>query len=61
MRFIVDIGRKSDGRVAGQTQAPGEPALAFSGFLELLRAIEDALLNAKETEPASSSAERSER
>jgi hypothetical protein len=55
LRLIVDISRSPDGHVAGQTQAPGKPALPFSGFLELLRAIEDALLSTEEADPAPAS------
>jgi hypothetical protein len=41
LKLVVDIGRTADGHIEGRTQAPGEPAVPFSGRLELLRAIED--------------------
>ncbi|HXW78451.1 MAG TPA: hypothetical protein VEJ84_03080 [Acidimicrobiales bacterium] len=47
MRLVVDISRTADGRIEGQAQAPGGPAVPFSGLLELLRTIEDALATAE--------------
>jgi hypothetical protein len=42
VRLIIELSRSSDGRIEGEVTADtGEPALAFSGFLELLRALED--------------------
>jgi hypothetical protein len=43
LKLVVDIDRTADGHIEGRIHAPGEPALPFSGRLELLRAIEDAL------------------
>lgn len=43
LKLVVDINRTADGHIEGRIQAPGEPSLPFSGRLELLRAIEDAL------------------
>ena len=43
LRLVVDINRTACGHIEGRIQAPGEPAVPFSGRLELLRAIEDAL------------------
>ncbi len=43
LKLVVDINRTADGHIEGRIHAPGEPALPFSGRLELLRAIEDAL------------------
>lgn len=57
----MDINRTPDGRLEGQTQAPGEPAIPFSGRLELLRAIEDVLLVAEEAAPAAGQAGDEER
>jgi hypothetical protein len=48
LKLVVDIDRTADGHIEGRIQAPGEPALPFSGRLELLRAIEDALPAAEE-------------
>jgi len=48
LKLVVDIDRTADGHIEGRIQAPGEPALPFSGRLELLRAIEDALPAAKQ-------------
>ncbi len=48
LKFVVDIDRTADGHIEGRIQAPGEPALPFSGRLELLRAIEDAWAAAEE-------------
>lgn len=48
LKLVVDLDRSADGHIEGRIQAPGEPALPFSGRLELLRAIEDALPAAEE-------------
>ena len=61
MRLILDISRRADGRVTGQAQAPGERAVPFSGLLELLKAIEDLMLGAEETELVLGRAEHKER
>ena len=52
LKLVVDIGRTADGHIEGRIQAPGEPAAPFSGRLELLRAIEDALPAAGQAAPA---------
>ena len=52
LELVVDIDRTADGHIEGRIQAPGEPALPFSGRLELLRAIEDALPAAEQAAPA---------
>jgi hypothetical protein len=52
LKLVVDIDRTADGHIEGRIQAPGEPALPFSGRLELLRAIEDALPAAEPAAPA---------
>jgi hypothetical protein len=49
LRLVVEVHRTADGRIEGRTQAPGKAPVPFSGLLELLRAIEDATLPAKET------------
>lgn len=41
VRFLVDISRDSDGRVAGRLQGTGGGPVPFSGWLELLRLLED--------------------
>jgi len=57
LRLIVEISRSADGHLEGQTRAPGKPAAPFSGLLELLRAIEDALLGAEQDDPGPSPAQ----
>lgn len=52
LKLVVDIDRTADGHIEGRIQAPGGPALPFSGRLELLRAIEDALPAAGQAAPA---------
>jgi hypothetical protein len=52
LKLVVDIDRTADGHIEGRIQAPGEPAVLFSGRLELLRAIEDALPSADQAAPA---------
>lgn len=51
LKLLVDIDKTADGHIEGRIQAPGEPALPFSGRLELLRAIEDALPAAGQAAP----------
>jgi hypothetical protein len=52
LKLVVDIDRTADGHIEGRIHAPGEPALPFSGRLELLRAIEDARAAADQAAPA---------
>ena len=52
LELVVDIDRTADGHIEGRMHAPGEPAVPFSGRLELLRAIEDALPAAEQAAPA---------
>lgn len=40
-RYLLDIGRDDDDRVAGMLARAGETPVAFSGWLELLRLLED--------------------
>ena len=40
MRFLVELGSDRDGRITGQVAADGGPAIAFSGWLDLLRHLE---------------------
>ncbi|HKH06012.1 MAG TPA: hypothetical protein VKA65_12660 [Acidimicrobiales bacterium] len=40
-RYLLDIGRDDDDRVAGMLSRAGETPVAFSGWLELLRLLED--------------------
>jgi len=61
VRLILDISRTADGHVTGQARAPGERTVPFSGLLELLKTIEDALLGNEETEPALGPAEQVKR
>jgi len=58
VRLVMEVKRSEDGGIEGQTQAPGAPALHFSGRLELLRAIDDAVAA---EEPAPGPAGREER
>jgi hypothetical protein len=51
LRLTVDISRSADGRFEGRVKAPAKSAVPFSGFLELLRAIEDALLGTEQDDP----------
>jgi hypothetical protein len=48
LKLVVDIDRTADGHIEGRIHAPGQPALPFSGRLELLRAIEDARIAAEQ-------------
>ena len=53
LKLVVDIDRTAEGHIEGRIQAPGEPAVPFSGRLELLRAIEDARIAAEQIGRAS--------
>jgi hypothetical protein len=44
VRFIVDIRRDGDGRVTGHVEGTGNTIVPFSGWLELLRLLEDRAL-----------------
>ena len=59
MRLVLEVSRSTAGGIEGQTQAPGGLPLPFSGRLELLRAIDDALA-AEEAAPAPGPAGREE-
>jgi hypothetical protein len=61
LKLVVDIDRTADGHIQGRIQAPGGPALPFSGRLELLRAIEDARIAAEQAAPAPGPAPDEER
>lgn len=41
VRFVVELDMDQDGRVSGQVAAAGSPSTPFSGWLELLRLLED--------------------
>ena len=41
MRFLLDLTSDDEGRVSGAVAAAGEPPTPFSGWLELLRLLED--------------------
>ena len=41
LRFTLDIERNGDDRVSGQLAREGQPAVPFSGWLELLQLLED--------------------
>jgi hypothetical protein len=41
VRFLVDISRDGDGRVTGHVEGSGDGPVPFSGWLELLRLLED--------------------
>ena len=43
MRLVVEVSRSADGGIEGQTQVAGRRPWRFSGRLELLRTIDDAL------------------
>lgn len=51
LKLIVDVYATPEGRIEGQTRTPGGPAVPFSGRLELLRAIEDAVATYNEAAP----------
>jgi hypothetical protein len=40
-RYLLDIGRDDEDRIIGQVARAGEAPVAFSGWLELLRLLED--------------------
>ena len=40
-RYLLDIGRDDEDRIIGQVTRAGEAPVAFSGWLELLRLLED--------------------
>lgn len=40
-RFLLDIGRDDEDRVCGHVAREGEIPVPFSGWLELLRLLED--------------------
>jgi hypothetical protein len=40
-RFILEIGRDEDDRVCGHVASDGGSSVPFSGWLELLRLLED--------------------
>lgn len=41
VRFLVDLERDQDGRVTGQIAGDDQPPVPFTGWLELLRLLED--------------------
>jgi hypothetical protein len=41
VRFLVDISRDGDGRITGHVEGSGGGPVPFSGWLELLRLLED--------------------
>jgi hypothetical protein len=41
VRFLVDISRDGEGRVTGHVEGSGDEPIPFSGWLELLRLLED--------------------
>lgn len=41
MRFHVEMVRDEEGRIAGEVRSDGEAPSTFSGWLELLRLLED--------------------
>ena len=42
MRLIVDVRRRADGGLVGEITSEDAPAVSFSGWLELLQALESA-------------------
>jgi hypothetical protein len=40
-RFLLDIGRDDEDRIIGEVTRAGEAPVPFSGWLELLRLLED--------------------
>jgi hypothetical protein len=40
-RYLLDIGRDDDDRITGHVTRAGQAPVAFSGWLELLRLLED--------------------
>jgi hypothetical protein len=43
VRFLVELTRGAGGRVSGQVAAADGPPAPFSGWLELLRLLEDGM------------------
>jgi hypothetical protein len=41
VRFLLEIGRDGDGRVTGHVSRAGDGPARFSGWLELLRLLEE--------------------
>jgi len=41
VRFVLDLSTGDGGRVSGQVSTADGPAVPFSGWLELLRLLED--------------------
>jgi hypothetical protein len=41
VRFLVDLERDQDGRITGQIAGDDQQPIPFSGWLELLRLLED--------------------
>jgi hypothetical protein len=41
VRFVLELRSDDDGRVAGEVTGGDRPPTAFSGWLELLRVLED--------------------
>jgi len=41
VRFLLDLTSDDEGRVSGEVARAGEPPTPFSGWLELLRLLED--------------------
>ena len=41
VRFLVDLSSDADGRVSGEVAVADQPPVPFSGWLELLRVLED--------------------
>lgn len=41
MRFLVDLTKGEGGRVSGEVSTAEAPSVPFSGWLELLRLLED--------------------
>lgn len=53
MQFLVELSSDDGGRVSGQINATEGPSTAFSGWLELLRVLEDGLHdNRQQDDPA---------
>ena len=43
VQFRVELDHDEEGRISGEVVAGGAPAMPFSGWLELLRLLEDAV------------------
>jgi hypothetical protein len=41
VRFLLDLTSDDEGRVSGEVAVAGGPSIPFSGWLELLRLLED--------------------